>query len=83
MNALTFDGRVVDYCGRGKTIMIEKLVVLILAATLLAGCFAFESPPQNHHAADHDDDHHHVPGWDAASERWDVSVRCRYSKLKL
>ncbi|MGA3230285.1 MAG: hypothetical protein ABSD51_10090 [Candidatus Binatus sp.] len=26
--------------------MIEKLVVLILAATLLAGCFSFESPPQ-------------------------------------
>ncbi len=26
--------------------MIEKLVVLILAATLLAGCFDFESPPQ-------------------------------------
>jgi hypothetical protein len=26
--------------------MIQNLVVLILAATLLAGCFAFESPPQ-------------------------------------
>jgi PBP1b-binding outer membrane lipoprotein LpoB len=26
--------------------MIEKLGVLIFAATLLAGCFAFESPPQ-------------------------------------
>ena len=26
--------------------MIEKLVVLILTATLLAGCFDFESPPQ-------------------------------------
>jgi hypothetical protein len=26
--------------------MIEKLTVSILAATLLAGCFAFEFPPQ-------------------------------------
>jgi hypothetical protein len=46
MNHLTIDRRVADYCGQGKTIMIEKLVVLILAATLLAGCFSFESPPQ-------------------------------------
>ncbi len=46
MNHLTIDRRVADYCGQGKTIMIEKLVVLILAATLLAGCFPIESPPQ-------------------------------------
>jgi PBP1b-binding outer membrane lipoprotein LpoB len=26
--------------------MIERLTVVILVATLLAGCFAFESPPQ-------------------------------------
>jgi hypothetical protein len=44
--ALTFDRRVADYCGRGKTIMIKKLSVLILAATLLAGCFPFESTPR-------------------------------------
>jgi hypothetical protein len=30
----------------GKTIMIKKLGVLILAATLLAGCYPFASPPQ-------------------------------------
>jgi hypothetical protein len=28
-------------------------------------------------AADHDDHHHYVPGRDAASERWDVSVAQR------
>jgi hypothetical protein len=29
----------------------------------------------NDHQHDRD---HHVPVWDAASERWDVSVKCRY-----
>jgi hypothetical protein len=45
--ALTFDRGVADYFGRGKTIMIKTLSVLILAVTLLAGCFPpFESAPQ-------------------------------------
>ena len=44
--ALTFDREVADDCGPGKTTVIKKLSVLILAATLLAGCFDFESPPQ-------------------------------------
>jgi hypothetical protein len=44
--ALTFDREVSDYYGRGKTIMIKKLSVLILAATLLAGCYPFESYPR-------------------------------------
>ena len=44
--ALTFNRKVVNDCGRGKTIVIKMLSVLILAATLLAGCFPIESPPQ-------------------------------------
>jgi len=46
------------------------------------GLLRFRISPTDH-AADHDVDYHFVPVRDAASERWDVSVRCRYSELKL
>ena len=43
----TFDlrPRVADYCGRGETIVIKRLGV-ILVATLLVGCSPFESYPK-------------------------------------
>jgi PBP1b-binding outer membrane lipoprotein LpoB len=37
---------VADYCGRGETIVIKRLGVLILVATLLVGCSPFESYPK-------------------------------------
>jgi uncharacterized lipoprotein YajG len=43
---LTFDREVTYYCGRSKPIMIKKLSVLILAATLLAGCYPYETRPR-------------------------------------
>jgi hypothetical protein len=44
--ALTFERQVMTICGRGKVIMIKRLGVLILAATLLAACTPAESVPQ-------------------------------------
>jgi hypothetical protein len=46
------------------------------------GLLRFRISPTDH-AADHNDNYHHLPVRDTASERWDVSVRYRYSELKL
>jgi PBP1b-binding outer membrane lipoprotein LpoB len=37
---------VVDYCGRGETIVIKRLGALILVAAFLVGCSPFESYPK-------------------------------------
>jgi hypothetical protein len=56
-----------------EIIMSNKLnlLLLVLETMLLASCWPFEILPT---AGNHDDHHHNVPGWYAASERWDVSV---------